>query len=154
MVDPITIIVTALASGAAAGLKPTAKQAIRDAYAGLKSLIQRKLGTIASVDALESKPESETKRKSVAEDLADAGAGNNVELLDQAKALLDVLKEQEPTTVAAMGVDLKGIEAAYLKIKKVAATGTGISVEKAKFEGGIDIEDVTAGRGGDTPKKP
>ena len=73
MVDPITIIVTALATGAAAGLKPTAAQAVKDAYAGLKSLIQRKLGTTASVDALESKPDSETKQSSVAEDLADTG---------------------------------------------------------------------------------
>ena len=38
--DPITIIVTALALGAAAGLKPTAEQAVKVAYAGLKKLIQ------------------------------------------------------------------------------------------------------------------
>jgi hypothetical protein len=33
--DPISIIVSALASGAAAGLKPTAEKAIKEAYASL-----------------------------------------------------------------------------------------------------------------------
>ena len=36
--DPVTIIVTALALGAAAGLKPVAEQAVKDAYAGIKTL--------------------------------------------------------------------------------------------------------------------
>ena len=40
--DPISIIITALALGAAAGLKPTAEIAIKDAYAGLKKIIQDK----------------------------------------------------------------------------------------------------------------
>ena len=40
--DPITLIVAALAAGAAAGLGDTASQAIKDAYAGLKGLIKRR----------------------------------------------------------------------------------------------------------------
>ena len=48
--DPtITIIVTALVAGAAAGLKPTAEKAIKDAYAGIKALIQRKYGDVGLV---------------------------------------------------------------------------------------------------------
>ena len=68
--DPITIIVSALAAGAAAGLKPKAEQAVKDAYNGLKALILHKYGKL-SVDALEQKPESKAKRSSVAEDLSD-----------------------------------------------------------------------------------
>jgi hypothetical protein len=64
--DPITIIVTALAAGAAAGLKPTAEQAIKDAYAGIKVLMLRKYETL-SLEALEQKPDSETKQASLAE---------------------------------------------------------------------------------------
>ena len=37
--DPGTLIVTALALGAAAGLKATAEQAVKDTYSGLKRLI-------------------------------------------------------------------------------------------------------------------
>lgn len=39
--EPIIVIVTALALGAAAGLKSTATQAVKDAYTGLKALILR-----------------------------------------------------------------------------------------------------------------
>ena len=55
--DPITIILTALVVGAAAGLKPTAEKAVKDAYAGIKSLIKRKYGQV-KVDILESDPAS------------------------------------------------------------------------------------------------
>jgi hypothetical protein len=41
-VEPITVILTALASGAAAVAKETAGEALKDAYRGLKALIQRK----------------------------------------------------------------------------------------------------------------
>jgi hypothetical protein len=42
--DPITLIVTALAAGAALGVKDTASAAVGDAYAGLKALVKRRLG--------------------------------------------------------------------------------------------------------------
>ena len=42
--DPISLILTALAAGAAAALKDTAGQAVKDAYSGLKALLKRKLG--------------------------------------------------------------------------------------------------------------
>jgi hypothetical protein len=41
-VDPITLILTALATGATAGSQTIANDVIKDAYAGLKTLIQRK----------------------------------------------------------------------------------------------------------------
>ena len=42
--DPVSLIVAALAAGASAALKDTATEAIKDAYNGLKSLLKRKLG--------------------------------------------------------------------------------------------------------------
>ncbi len=68
--DTIGIIVSALASGAAAGLKPITEKAIKDAYAGLKSMIQRKYSRVDLLP-IENKPESQSKRESVAEDLVD-----------------------------------------------------------------------------------
>jgi hypothetical protein len=41
--DPVTLIVTARATGAALGLKDTASGAIKDAYGGLKALVTRQL---------------------------------------------------------------------------------------------------------------
>lgn len=39
--DPLTLIVTALTTGVAIAAKDTATQAVRDAYSGLKALIQK-----------------------------------------------------------------------------------------------------------------
>lgn len=146
--DPVTIMVAALAAGAAAALKPTAEQAIKDAYAGFKALIQRKYG-LASVDALEQKPDSEAKRTSVTEDLTDAGAGDDQELLDQAKALLDAVKAHDQAAAAKININLDEIEAAYLKLKDAAAAGdVNVGVKKGTFSGGIDLEGLTAGTPG------
>jgi hypothetical protein len=116
--DPIGIIVAALASGAAAGLKPTAEKAIKEAYAGLKSLIQRKYSRVDLLP-IENKPESRSKRESVAEDLADAGAAGDRELLDLAKVLIDAVAEHDKATATVIGVDLEEVKAAYLDITKV-----------------------------------
>ena len=146
--EPVTIIVAALAAGAAAALKSTAEQAIKDAYAGFKALIQRKYG-IASVEALERKPDSEAKRTSVTEDLTDAGAGDDKELLDQAKALLDAVKAHDRAAAAKININLDEIEAAYFKLKDAAAEGdVNIGVKKGAFSGGIDLEGLTAGTPG------
>ena len=40
--EPTTLIIGALAAGATAAAKDTASQAVKDAYAGLKTLIQRR----------------------------------------------------------------------------------------------------------------
>jgi hypothetical protein len=143
--DPITMIVLALAAGAAAGLKPTAEQAIKDAYTGVKTLIQRKYAKV-DLAPLERKPESEAKRESVREDLADATAGKDQELLDKVDALLEALDKQAPESVAAIGIDLKEVKAAFLKAQKVVAEGTGVRVEKSEFSGGIELGEVQAGK--------
>jgi len=148
--DPIGIIVSALTSGAAAGLKPTAENAIKDAYAGLKSMIQRKYSRIDLLP-LENKPESQSKRESVAEDLVDAGATGDQELLDLAKAVIDAVAVHDKAAATVVGVDLEEVKAAYLDIKKVTTSGAGIRIKKSEFEGGIDIGEVNAGEAGESP---
>ena len=150
--DPISIIVAALASGAAAGLKPTAEKIIKDAYAGLMGMIQRKYNNV-DLRPFENKPESESERESLAEDLADAGATGDQELLDLAKVLIDAVAKHDKATAAAIGVDLEEVKAAYLNIRKVTTTGTGVKVKKGEFEGGIDIGEVNAGKLGE-PSNP
>ena len=151
--DPLSLIVTALALGAAAGLKPAAEQAIKDGYAGVKALIQRQYAGV-NVAGLEQKPESNLQQGAVKEQLTDAGADQDAALLDQAKALLDLIKNKAPETAASLGVDLAEIEAAYLNIKKVQAAGTGVKVRQAKFSGGIDIGEVNAGVKADDSPNP
>ncbi|MHC4740759.1 MAG: hypothetical protein ACYS8Z_02540 [Planctomycetota bacterium] len=148
--DPIGIIVSALASGAAAGLKPTAEKAVKDAYDGLKSKIQRKYGRV-DLMPIENKPQSRSKRESVAEDLVDAGAAADRELLELAKVLIDTVARHDKATATVIGVDLEEVKAAYLDIKKVTASGSGVRVKKSEFEGGIDIGEVNAGELGESP---
>jgi len=42
VMDPVSLVVAALAAGAAAAAKDTAAQVVKDAYEGLKSLVRRK----------------------------------------------------------------------------------------------------------------
>lgn len=90
------------------------EQAIKDGYAGVKVLIQRKYHAL-SVEALERKPDSKTKRASVKEDLIEAGAAHDNELLDKAKYLLDTVGTHDRTVAAALNIKFEEIEAAYFK---------------------------------------
>ena len=89
--DALTSLVTALAAGAAAALKPTVEQAVKDSYTALKGLIQRKYAQV-SLDQLEANPSSKSRRGVVEEDLAAAGTDKDTEVLQQAQTLLDPLQ--------------------------------------------------------------
>ena len=145
--EPVTLIVTALALGAAAGLKATAEQTVKDAYTGVKTLLGKYAGVSGSLDALEKKPESKNKQASLAEDLQDAGVEKDLELLAQAQKLVEAIEKSKlgATSAAAIGVNLKEIKAAYLKISDVTARNTGVQLEHGEFSGGVDISGIQAG---------
>ncbi|MCH8876164.1 MAG: hypothetical protein IIA89_05000 [Chloroflexi bacterium] len=135
--DPITtMVVSALALGAAAGLKPTAEQAVKDAYAALKALIQRKYANV-SLAQLEEAPESESRRAVVEEDLAKTNAGEDEELLRQAKELLDTIQTHAPEAAGAIGIDLEDI--ILEGGKRVIHTGGGAYVQGQVSTGGGDF---------------
>jgi hypothetical protein len=119
------------------------EQAVKDSYAALKGLIQRKYAQV-SLDQLEANPSSKSRRGGVEEDLKAAGADTDAEVLQHAQALLEAIQRQAPEAAAAIGVDLKEIEGASLAIRRVTATGTGVKVERAKLSGDIIIEDIQA----------
>src|SRR5262245_17838491 len=102
--EPISFVGTAIALGAAAGLKPTVEQAVKDAYAGLKALIVRRYQKV-DIGQLEANPNSKPRREVVEEDLAKAGAEKDVELLGKAKELVEIIGKQAPETARAIGVD-------------------------------------------------
>lgn len=152
--DPISVIVAALAAGAAAGVKPTAEQAIKDAYAGLKGFIQRKWGQV-NVSQLEANPASEARRTVVKEDLAQAEAGTDRELLALADKVLEVVAQHAPEIAKSIGVRLEDIKSGgALRIRDVAATDVAVDVKKADIHGDIDISGVRAGRSGDSLNPP
>jgi hypothetical protein len=141
--DPLASLVTALAAGAAAALQSTVERAVKDGYAALKGVIQRKYGQV-NVDQLEANPSSKSRRGVVEEDLKAVGADTDAEVLQKAQELLEIIQRQAHEAAAAIGVDLKEIEGASLAIRHVIATGSGVKVEQGTFSGDITIEDVQA----------
>jgi hypothetical protein len=89
--DPITLILAALAAGAVSGAKDVASEAVSDAYGALKSLVRRKLqGNPAQEMALEQHAEDpDTWNAPLKKALTDSGADQDEAILAQAKALLE-----------------------------------------------------------------
>jgi hypothetical protein len=153
--DPVSIIVMALISGAAAALKPTTEQVIKDAYADIKALIQRKFAQV-NVAPLEEKPASKARQAVVQEDLESAGAGQDEELLTKVQALLVAIQTHAPDVPRAVGLDLEDIKGASLSVERILAEGTNATGVKAKgleITNDIRFSDVTARSGEDTPPK-
>ena len=153
--EPITAIVTALSLGAAAVLKVTTEQLIKDGYTALKTVIRSKCPQAsASVDQLEHAPNSKARRAVVEEDLTKEGAGHSAEVLQHAKALLDLIAQRAPTTAEVIGVSLTDITGASLRIADVLSSGSGVSVTGADIGGDITIQGVRAGQeGGHHPNR-
>lgn len=103
--DPVTLIVAALVAGASAGLKDTATVAIKDAYAGLKSLIRHRFqdshaaassAVHNEISAIEQGQQTDTGALHSA--LKGAGADQDGDLV---RAAADMLKRLDPTGAAA-----------------------------------------------------
>jgi hypothetical protein len=142
--DPVTLIVSALALGASAGLKSTVVTAIGDAYSALRRILGERYRGV-DLTPVERRPESAAKRDSLAEDLDVAGAGADAELLAAARMLIEQVSSHAPEAAAAVGVDLERVQAAALRIAGVESAGTGVRVRDSAFTGDVDIRDVRAG---------
>ena len=149
--EPITAIVTALALGATAGLSETAKQAVKDAYATLKELIQRRYSKV-NLPQLEEAPESKARQAVIEEDLTKAGADRDEDLFRAARAMLEAVRADAPEAAGSIGVDLEQIKGASLRISDVIANGTGVKAKHAEMSGDIEIKHIRAGQQGDASK--
>jgi hypothetical protein len=91
--DPITLIVTALAAGAALGLQDTASAMVKDAYASLKALVKKRLGGDPGAELVLTRHEQapETWQAPLRAELARTGAEGDGDLIAAAKALLDLV---------------------------------------------------------------
>jgi hypothetical protein len=153
--DPISIIVMALVTGAATALKPMAEQAVKDAYASLKGLLQRKYGSV-NVNMLETDPASKPRQEIVKEDLEKTDARQDEQLLREAKALLDAVQVHASSLPQAVGLDLQDITGASLSAEHILAQGsraTGLKAKGLDIKGDIKFSDITARSGEDTPPK-
>jgi hypothetical protein len=146
--EPLTIVISALALGAATGIKSAAEKAVKDGYEGLKNLIKAKYPNV-SIERLERKPDSKTQREALEEDLVDAGGDKDLEVLRKAKVLLEAIEDLPKEDVPAIGVNLEKIKGASLVIEDIIATGYGVNIKEGEFEGDITIKKVRAGDQGE-----
>lgn len=106
--DPISLIVTAVAVGAIAGVKDTASQAVKDAYAGLKDLLHRRFAgnreAAAALDQSRQQPEASQAQAQLAQHLRAAGAADDAEVIAVAQA---VLRHADPAGTRAGKYDVR-----------------------------------------------
>jgi hypothetical protein len=96
-VDPLTLIVTALAAGVTTAVQQTSGEAIKDAYQALKGLIRRRLsGNSAGEVALEQHAEKpEVWEAPLKDALSQAGADQDEEIVAAAQKLMTLVDPQK-----------------------------------------------------------
>lgn len=139
----MSAIVAALSLGAAAFLKGALNDAGKDAYQALKNAVLRTVSR-SNVEKFEQNPDSENRQGVIAEELEAAGKMEDSELARLAQALLAVLKDAGGTA-GATGVSLEEVEAVNVRLQRITASGTGVSIKKSKLTGDIEASDVSAG---------
>lgn len=145
--DPISLIVTALASGAAAALKPTAENVVKDAYQGLKSIIRDRYAKASDgVEGLESRPDSAARKSVVEEDLREIDAAADRELLERAKAVLAAVQQHDPSAADAAAVDLEDIRTgASVNIEDIRSDGRAVRIRGADIGEDLNIKRIRSG---------
>jgi hypothetical protein len=93
--DPVTLILTALAAGAASGLQDSASSAVKSAYADLKALVKRHLSGRPSGEMALAQYEAapEVWERPLTVQLEAVGVGRDVELVAAAQALMRLVDE-------------------------------------------------------------
>src|SRR5437879_1501787 len=99
--DPVTLILTALATGAAVSVKDTANVAVKDAYNALKALVQNKIaGKTKAVNALvDYEDDPDTYEKPLKKALTEMHIDEDKEIIETAQKLMAQVNPQQ----AAMG---------------------------------------------------
>lgn len=141
--DPVALLVAALAAGATAAAKDLSTQAVKDGYAKLKTLIVDKFGHKADVGTalaqVEQKPDSENRKGVLREELQAAGAEKDDELLKQAQLLLELLEKHGIKTGVSYSASNTGSGAIAQGPGATAAGQGGIAI------GGSVTGDIISG---------
>ncbi len=109
--DPVTLIVTALAAGAALGMRDAASSAVKDAYTELKALVRKRLGSRPDGELLLARHEQapDTWRAPLMAELDQAGVGHDPSLVAAAEALMRLVDEAG-ARAGKYAVDVRGAQ--------------------------------------------
>ena len=131
--EPLTLILGALAAGATAAAKDTASQAIKDAYAGLKTLIQRRFAEKKAPEGEMALTKYEEKpdvwEAPLKDALVETDTDQAAEILKAAEALKQALEltSEGREAVSKYILNIQGSE--------VGVIGDGAQVGKIHFGG-------------------
>lgn len=91
--EPVTLIVTALAAGAAAGMKDTASAAVKDACRSLKALVARRLAGRRDAELVLARHEEAPQawEGPLAAELTAVGAAEDANLVAAAQAVMSLV---------------------------------------------------------------
>jgi len=91
--DPVTLIVTALAAGVASALQEDTKDAVKAAYARLRDMLKRRFSgrRVGELALAEHEAAPAMWEPQLRAELAATGAENDPDLLDAAQALLSLV---------------------------------------------------------------
>jgi uncharacterized membrane protein YdcZ (DUF606 family) len=94
--DPVTLIVTALAAGAASALQDGASAAVKDAYAQVKALVTRRFAGRPKGELVLAEHEAapQTWQAPLAAELSAAGADGDADLVVAAQILMSLIDDE------------------------------------------------------------
>jgi hypothetical protein len=95
--DPVSVVLAALAAGATAAAQDTASQAVKDAYAGLKALVKKRFEKKpqAEMALAEYENDQDTWEKPLQKSLVETGADQDEALVQQAQQVLKLVNPQQ-----------------------------------------------------------
>ena len=107
--DPITLIVTALAAGAVSGITDSASSAVKDACASLKALVRKRLAGRPDTELVLARHEQapQTWQAPLAAMLGEAGADRDTDLVAAAQAVLRLV---DAAGAGKYAVDVRGAQ--------------------------------------------
>ena len=107
--DPITLIVTALAAGATLGATEAASAAVKDAYASLRALVRKRFAGRPEAELVLTKHDNapETWQAPLVAELAEVGADRDTDLVAAAHALMSLVDKAGART-GKYTVDVRG----------------------------------------------
>jgi hypothetical protein len=110
-VDPVTLLVTALATGAATGVGESATVAVKDAYGKLKALVASRFAGHPSHEVVlaEAEKQPEVWRAPLTQAVTDSGAASDPAVIEAATQLMALLDEAG-TRAGKFSVDLRGAQ--------------------------------------------
>lgn len=107
--DPVALILTAFAAGAAMGVTDTTSSAVKDAYDGLKGLLKKRLGGRPGAGMVLARYEQDPEnwRGPLAAELGEVAAALDADLVAAAEELMCLIDEAG-TRAGKYTVDVRG----------------------------------------------